>query len=250
MIDFDTSQVDREIAALEERNVALDAKLVKPDGRFDGDVISAQGAIAKQLLLLQQQRSDLLSGIEIKKPKPPEAVAAAAPLRDPFRIAPVGAIRKRAEVSAPLEGALLQEICSLFDKFEAADAIAHLEDEFRGYMGRAVDERMDRSARYSQANYIAMLMVLTRIDIESKATREFYRNRRVELEDRIKELEARPIALSWAGVYAADVQYKRGTFVTYDGSLWHCNKDLRGVLPGKDENWTLAVKRGRDGRER
>lgn len=41
--------------------------------------------------------------------------------------------------------------------------------------------------------------------------------------------------------------YERGNFVTWGGSLFHCNESGTKSKPGTDGSWTLAVKRGRDG---
>lgn len=41
--------------------------------------------------------------------------------------------------------------------------------------------------------------------------------------------------------------YERGNFVTWGGSLFHCNDSGTKSKPGTDGSWTLAVKRGRDG---
>lgn len=42
-------------------------------------------------------------------------------------------------------------------------------------------------------------------------------------------------------------QFQRGDMVTWGGSLWHCDKET-GEKPGSGD-WTLAVKKGRDGKD-
>ena len=65
------------------------------------------------------------------------------------------------------------------------------------------------------------------------------------LRKRIEELETRVAEFRYCGVWH-DGAYKRGNFVTHDGSVWHCNVDTC-TKPGTDaEAWTLAVKRGKD----
>lgn len=56
---------------------------------------------------------------------------------------------------------------------------------------------------------------------------------------------------AYQGVYKDDAVYSLGDFVTLGGSLWHCNSEptICGVKPGTTEAWTLAVKRGRDGKD-
>lgn len=48
-------------------------------------------------------------------------------------------------------------------------------------------------------------------------------------------------------IWQPDVVYSKGDFVTLGGSLWHANKET-AEKPGTSDDWTLAVKKGRDGR--
>jgi hypothetical protein len=64
--------------------------------------------------------------------------------------------------------------------------------------------------------------------------------------DRVKALEEREKHFGFKGVWQASNDYLRGNFVTYDGSLWHCNSDNTRSKPGSGSDWTLAVKSGRD----
>lgn len=53
----------------------------------------------------------------------------------------------------------------------------------------------------------------------------------------------------YKGVFDAS-DYEQGDTVTWAGSLWHCNKTATTAKPGDGSpDWTLAVKKGRDGRE-
>lgn len=62
----------------------------------------------------------------------------------------------------------------------------------------------------------------------------------------VKEL---PIQI-YRGVFKSDDPYHQGDTVTWAGSLWHCNVTGTKALPGDgSSDWTLAVKKGRDGRE-
>jgi hypothetical protein len=49
----------------------------------------------------------------------------------------------------------------------------------------------------------------------------------------------------YKGVWKSEVGYAEGDCVTWGGSLWHCNKETSGK-PGEGDDWTLAVKKGRD----
>jgi hypothetical protein len=59
-------------------------------------------------------------------------------------------------------------------------------------------------------------------------------------------------AAAYRGVWQEADAYTMGDFVTLGGSLWHCNvaeDKLTKAKPGTGEDWTLAVKRGRDGKD-
>jgi hypothetical protein len=64
---------------------------------------------------------------------------------------------------------------------------------------------------------------------------------------RVQALEARP-AFKYLGVWDSKTQYVRGCFVTDKGSIWHCN-DMTMARPGDSPAWTLACKRGADGKD-
>lgn len=67
-----------------------------------------------------------------------------------------------------------------------------------------------------------------------------------ELAKRIEMLEASP--LTYGGTFETGKTYAKGTFCTHNGSLWHANyKTAR--RPGESAAWTLAVRRGRNGRD-
>lgn len=54
-------------------------------------------------------------------------------------------------------------------------------------------------------------------------------------------------AVIYRGVWSEGKTYDRGDMVTWAGSVWHCDKDGQAGKP-EGEGWTLAVKRGRDGK--
>jgi hypothetical protein len=63
---------------------------------------------------------------------------------------------------------------------------------------------------------------------------------------RIEELERTPF--SYEGPHEQGKSYRKGAFVSHNGSLWHA--DVDGVMhrPGDGGGWKLAVKSGRDAR--
>lgn len=75
-------------------------------------------------------------------------------------------------------------------------------------------------------------------------------DRRRELELRVMQLEERLADvdnLKYCGTYEQHREYQPGNFVTEAGSIWHC-KVRTSAKPGESDCWTLAVKRGKDGR--
>ena len=64
---------------------------------------------------------------------------------------------------------------------------------------------------------------------------------------RIDELESSRDGLTYKGVWKPG-EHRRGEFVTHQGSLWHCERQTQ-LKPGDSDDFTLAVKRGRDGRD-
>jgi hypothetical protein len=55
----------------------------------------------------------------------------------------------------------------------------------------------------------------------------------------------------YCGVWQKGARYTRGDLVTFGGSVWHANTDpAPDTKPGDGSStWTLAVKRGQDGRD-
>jgi hypothetical protein len=72
------------------------------------------------------------------------------------------------------------------------------------------------------------------------------RAKRLELEARVADLESRVVNFRYCGVWKAG-EYRQGNFATHDGSVFHANVDTKSK-PGTDATWTLACKRGKDGR--
>ena len=70
------------------------------------------------------------------------------------------------------------------------------------------------------------------------------------LERRLVEIEAKGV--EYRGVYQKATEYRRGSLVTADGSLFAAIRDtVVGETPGDSSGaFQLVAKRGRDGRER
>lgn len=52
----------------------------------------------------------------------------------------------------------------------------------------------------------------------------------------------------YQGVHKDGCDYEAGDMVTRDGSVWHCEAEKTRSVPGKSDDWKLAVKRGNDGK--
>jgi hypothetical protein len=106
-----------------------------------------------------------------------------------------------------------------------------------------------RSVSISQNQYTALKAVVTNGVALARAVGLRDQTKIDSLEARLKTIEATAKGMKYCGVWKATEAYAKGNFVTADGSLWHANRDVAGVEPGKgDTAWTLAVKRGRDAR--
>jgi hypothetical protein len=69
------------------------------------------------------------------------------------------------------------------------------------------------------------------------------------IEQRLTNLEKTP--LRYEGIWDKDKCYSKGAFVTHNGALWHCGwVQVTHAMPGTSEAWTLAVRKGRDARDR
>jgi hypothetical protein len=55
--------------------------------------------------------------------------------------------------------------------------------------------------------------------------------------------------LSFEGVYQEGKSYDKGNLVTWAGSSWHCNEPTTTKPGDGSKDWTLMVKRGRDGKD-
>lgn len=53
----------------------------------------------------------------------------------------------------------------------------------------------------------------------------------------------------YRGVFREGQEYKQGDTVTWGGHLYHCDTDTTDKPDGEQRCWTLAVRRGRDGKD-
>jgi hypothetical protein len=69
-----------------------------------------------------------------------------------------------------------------------------------------------------------------------------------KLTKRVEELERRP-HVKYLGVHKPGATYSEGSLVTRDGSIFHCNKTTTALPGDGSQDWTLACKRGKDGKD-
>lgn len=55
-------------------------------------------------------------------------------------------------------------------------------------------------------------------------------------------------AVEFKGQYESGAAYEKGDLVMWSGSLWHCNEKGTLEVPNTGDKWSLAAKRGRDGK--
>lgn len=53
----------------------------------------------------------------------------------------------------------------------------------------------------------------------------------------------------YRGIYRDGQSYEHGDVATWGGSLWHCNEPTNEKPGDGSKAWSLAAKRGRDGRD-
>lgn len=69
------------------------------------------------------------------------------------------------------------------------------------------------------------------------------------LEKRMAAMEGRIAEFAYKGVWQAGTVYRECNSVTDNGSLWICISQQSTQRPGDGQDWRLAVKRGKDGRD-
>lgn len=67
--------------------------------------------------------------------------------------------------------------------------------------------------------------------------------------DQVKEFAIRLPVFKDMGVFREETDYLKGHGTTFGGSFWIAQKDAPQGKPGLSDDWRLAVKRGRDGKD-
>ena len=90
--------------------------------------------------------------------------------------------------------------------------------------------------------------IASRDEITALVEAEVEKRLEVEVVKRIEAAIAALPIVTYKGVYAPDKTYVPGNLTTFGGDVWHAN-EVTTDKPGTSKAWTLAVKKGRDGRE-
>lgn len=163
----------------------------------------------------------------------------------PDRICPEYEYSQRRSVPAMQPG-----VAEFLKLGKQALGLKHLDVYDAGYIDNFIQKLVDGGGEdvdipFGQALYTAFCAAIAMVKADASATAELLVLRLREAEGRIAELEAAP-KLEYAGVYVSSRRYVKGQFVTYAGSLWHCNAPTGGESGFDKTRWTLAVKRGVD----
>jgi hypothetical protein len=91
------------------------------------------------------------------------------------------------------------------------------------------------------------------------AVKEYTERKLAPLRISVANLEAKNAMLSaelaahrsvkYMGVYRDGAEYSEGSLVTLHGSLFHANRNTKMIPGDGSRDWTLCVKRGRDGKD-
>jgi hypothetical protein len=144
-----------------------------------------------------------------------------------------------------------------FDQLLAAGADALTDDlivERRRRMSRrqaafyaANGPKADTVCAYKQGTHWAFLDMLTMLESNIDA-RDFVLRALLERIGRLEAQIGQQRSVIYRGVFDAAEQYEPGSMVTHGGSVWHAN-EATSDAPGGSSAWTLAVRRGRDGKD-
>lgn len=95
------------------------------------------------------------------------------------------------------------------------------------------------------ATWRDLILVVEQIAMLSRT--KFISDELAALRTRVAKLESEKV--SYAGVFSPGKSYRRGQLCTHGGAIWHCNVVTKSTPGDGTQHWTLAVKRGADGKD-
>lgn len=117
-----------------------------------------------------------------------------------------------------------------------------------GFEEALTDEERERNKKPLTFGTFLMCMRTTVPQTSSMIYRIRDAHAKIEaLEKRVQELSARP-ELKYRGVFDAMNVYAEGHAATHQGGIWIAKRPTMKVPGNNNDDWTLAVKSGRDAR--
>ena len=103
------------------------------------------------------------------------------------------------------------------------------------------------------AGWMVLMNGTASIEIEQAGDRALV-VRAVHTDGTVATGELRAPVMIYREIYRDETAYEPGDTVTWDGSLWHCQRGCKGERPNApgadgDRAWRLVAKRGRDGKD-
>jgi hypothetical protein len=263
-MSLDLKDIEARLMALRKRYDELDAISVKkgfgPGPIFDGGAMAAMTTVDNEIKRLERLRenalcSDLVgqlpadSDTTVRRsalpPLPVNLPFAGEPPTNPFE-GDDGLER------VPEDEKARDDLCDsvmrycVFEVQKSAELID-------------LGDLAHRPVQMTQGLFTGIIAAIAKAKFDTIFTGAFGRDRRKDLENslraeietllkRVQQLEARP-SMKYAGTWNAECLYGEGVFVTDGGSMWHSNRANVGLRPGQADDWTLVVKRGRDGKD-
>lgn len=157
--------------------------------------------------------------------------------------------RKRAATSRSAgEVALVASLRAELDQIDLGPLFAAAAADYNSMRDGSVSRGRGNAVLYSQAEHDAVKGMfgearLQIVALQGAVATLFGRVLDLEAADRSKS------ALTYRGVFQMGETYSAGSFVTHDGSVWHANESTTARPGGGEAAWTLAVKRGANGRD-
>ncbi len=116
-----------------------------------------------------------------------------------------------------------------------------------GLFKQGSGEEGERVCAYTQGTHWAMLDMFTIMQDQIEA-RDYVLRALLERLGRLEAQIGQQRSVIYRGVFDGSEKYEPGNMVTHAGSCWHAN-EATSEAPGSSTAWTLAVKRGRDGKD-
>jgi DNA-binding transcriptional MerR regulator len=239
------TDLKKQIADLEERRAALEAESKTLDPWKDAARDRALGMALQKMHFEIQGLHERLAMIDAGLPDPiketaPRSTAATLP-----RLPVVKAV----DAADPAQAAEVAAIAKSWADEGLTTGMSQ-EDVEAAIFGRDSDlvRVWNKAAELKFKNPFLQLFWFMRVfTARLEQFRQGARAKRIELERRIEELEARP-SLHDAGVYEAGTAYAKGAAVSHSGSYWVAKADTV-ARPGESTQWRLIVKKGSNGKD-